>query len=516
MSRLRALGHAFDFRETFRELWFSCVYMLRNWRGKETDRNARRLNVKAEIFGQRHDSGSRSRSRHRAEKKGGRDLSFDPVLKNSEKQETLPLAVAVDVEEQVHVNMERQWLGTGDDYIYGIGFSRRERSAGLADQIDEELSQRGITNSILRATDNKTARKNSLTTGDVPAHRKQRSWWQNIYRRLSRSSHDDVWEKQALTADFSANEISNDADKKQWSPDSPTPGIVLPTLAERSESVTSSRRNDFAAVTPSSMSHDPVLTRLFNSSVPGKTISGSEASGPSSQTHPTSHGHHVRLMAPAQAIPSEEWRASVRRPYITKAEDDQNNSRGQIAWMGRKKPTSSSKHRMSTPSGYQAPRGIVPINEATNDYDPRQHTPEIHRSHRRERADHGGNSSKDRHTQKSAGLQRSEQHRVAPIMPPLLGSPEPVGESGTLGPGTNSSGLAESSRRNSKVDARTSSSAYPAPFDPMADLTRSVAKDGPYAYVSRIGSGPSSSPAPDWETSASLANDKPWSGPRTS
>lgn len=51
----------------------------------------------------------------------------------------------ITVNQQVEVDVagERQWLGLGDDYGYGLGYFRRERSEGLSVQIEKELQQRG-------------------------------------------------------------------------------------------------------------------------------------------------------------------------------------------------------------------------------------------------------------------------------------------------------------------------------------------------------------------------------------
>ena len=56
--------------------------------------------------------------------------------------------VTVEVEREVRVGEERQWLGVGDDYVYGLGYQTkrlRERSEGLEEQIEKELSKRGYT-----------------------------------------------------------------------------------------------------------------------------------------------------------------------------------------------------------------------------------------------------------------------------------------------------------------------------------------------------------------------------------
>lgn len=56
--------------------------------------------------------------------------------------------VAVEIKEEVDVDVggERQWLGVGDNYAYGLGYaSRREKSDGLGEAIAKELEKRGVT-----------------------------------------------------------------------------------------------------------------------------------------------------------------------------------------------------------------------------------------------------------------------------------------------------------------------------------------------------------------------------------
>jgi hypothetical protein len=53
--------------------------------------------------------------------------------------------VEVQVVESVDVDVagEQQWLGLGDDYVYGLGYARREKSEALGLQIEKELQKRG-------------------------------------------------------------------------------------------------------------------------------------------------------------------------------------------------------------------------------------------------------------------------------------------------------------------------------------------------------------------------------------
>lgn len=61
-------------------------------------------------------------------------------------EEKAALSVRVAVEETMHIGEERQWLGVGDDYAYGLeDHTRRqkEKSDGLGEQIEQELATRG-------------------------------------------------------------------------------------------------------------------------------------------------------------------------------------------------------------------------------------------------------------------------------------------------------------------------------------------------------------------------------------
>lgn len=90
------------------------------------DINANRLGHYESAFGKARPSGL-----------SGRELS----RRNEEKDyPTLPAAY-IDVERTVDIEGERQWLGVGNDYGYGI---HREKSDGLEEQIERELERRGF------------------------------------------------------------------------------------------------------------------------------------------------------------------------------------------------------------------------------------------------------------------------------------------------------------------------------------------------------------------------------------
>ncbi|RDB24739.1 hypothetical protein Hypma_007940 [Hypsizygus marmoreus] len=163
--RLRSLGHAMDFRETFREIWVGWIYILDKMRGKEPthDLGARRIAHYEEAFG-----------RPRASR-----LAQDSDIGKGDEKRTATLpGVEVEVGEVVDAGEERQWLGLGDNYGYGLGYIKREKSDGLQVQIERELERRGYMTNIPGET---------LAPDADPgqSQRRQPSWWRKIYNRLS-------------------------------------------------------------------------------------------------------------------------------------------------------------------------------------------------------------------------------------------------------------------------------------------------------------------------------------------
>ena len=62
-----------------------------------------------------------------------------------EKSSVRAVEVKKEVEVDVDVGGERQWLGLGDDYAYGLKYAiRREKSVGLGEAIEKELDKRGV------------------------------------------------------------------------------------------------------------------------------------------------------------------------------------------------------------------------------------------------------------------------------------------------------------------------------------------------------------------------------------
>ncbi|KAL1944940.1 hypothetical protein VTO73DRAFT_2560 [Trametes versicolor] len=175
--RWRSLAHAMSFKETGREIWAGLVYMVHRSRGRETDPQARREAALEDVFG---------RSRIAIHREANMSASGKP-MRPPEKE----LSVSVDVEKEVHVNDERQWLGVGDDYIYGLGYQakpRREKSDGLEEQIDRELAKRGYT---LRNKHASSAQYSPVVDAEAAGHgQRQTSWWRRVYNRLSQSGPD--------------------------------------------------------------------------------------------------------------------------------------------------------------------------------------------------------------------------------------------------------------------------------------------------------------------------------------
>jgi hypothetical protein len=134
--RLRSLGNVLDFRETFREIWIGCIYLWDKMRGREPspDFGVRRAAHYEGAFG-RPRPGNFARP---SPSKAGKKIQ---KLKPAEPQH--PFTVEREVE--VDVGGERQWLGNGDDYAYGLGYFRRERSEAFSVQVEKELQKRGYS-----------------------------------------------------------------------------------------------------------------------------------------------------------------------------------------------------------------------------------------------------------------------------------------------------------------------------------------------------------------------------------
>lgn len=121
-----------NFAETGRELWAGTVYMLHKYRGREVDSQARRQAALENVFGHSRFAITRE--------------ADAPASRVNVSEKNAGAGVTVHVEKEVRVGEERQWLGVGDNYIYGLDYQskpQRERSEGLELQIEKELARRG-------------------------------------------------------------------------------------------------------------------------------------------------------------------------------------------------------------------------------------------------------------------------------------------------------------------------------------------------------------------------------------
>ncbi|TBU60568.1 organic solute transporter Ostalpha-domain-containing protein [Dichomitus squalens] len=175
--RFRSLVHAMSFKETGREIWAGWIYMVRRSRGHEVDTQARREAVLEDVFG---------RSRIAIYREANGSASGPGKLNSAPEKD---LSVTVQVEKEVRVGDERQWLGVGDDYVYGLGYQakrQRERSEGLESQIEKELARRGYT---LQGSGG-GAYSPIIDAEAAPTQGHQRgqaSWWRRVYDRLSQT-----------------------------------------------------------------------------------------------------------------------------------------------------------------------------------------------------------------------------------------------------------------------------------------------------------------------------------------
>ncbi|TRM61916.1 organic solute transporter Ostalpha-domain-containing protein [Schizophyllum amplum] len=185
--RLRSLGHAFDFRETLREIWVGWKYMWQKMHGREPklDVPAKRQTYYESIFGRPriadipapsgNVSGDKKQPPSPVPEKRSRGVYQDGA--------TLPNVQPDDLHDDLG-SAERQWLGDGDSQKYGlnVGYLQREPSEGLEKQIEKELLRRGYTDHI--------PGRGHIGAYRDSDHRQQRSWWRSIYHRVSQTGQD--------------------------------------------------------------------------------------------------------------------------------------------------------------------------------------------------------------------------------------------------------------------------------------------------------------------------------------
>ncbi|TCD62535.1 hypothetical protein EIP91_006762 [Steccherinum ochraceum] len=211
--RWRSLVHAMNFAETFRELWAGAIYMFNRYRGRENDMQARRDAALEGVFG---------RSRYEIAQKQQKRSQYDEKTQGS-------VAVSVDVDEVVHVGEERQWLGAGDSYAYGLKYqSRKEKSDSLGTQIERELEMRGYTRPERSKNGYSYNPIGNLDLDPAPRgqnqrhSRGQRSWWRNAFARISQSGSEPVYDDEDIAAATAARQSNRRASwirrSRQFSP----------------------------------------------------------------------------------------------------------------------------------------------------------------------------------------------------------------------------------------------------------------------------------------------------------
>ncbi|KAL1707785.1 organic solute transporter Ostalpha-domain-containing protein [Schizophyllum commune] len=187
--RLRSLGHAFDFRETARELWVGTKYMWQKARGREPklDRPAKRQTYYESVFGRprivdlpapvEKENNTRGVGKDKS-MRAGREKDAAYV---EEAKATLPNVTLEDA-----LDEERQWLGGGNAHQYDlhVGYLQRERSEGFEKQFERELTRRGYIDRTY------TPYNVADPSGAPSGHHQERSWWRNVYNRISQTGHE--------------------------------------------------------------------------------------------------------------------------------------------------------------------------------------------------------------------------------------------------------------------------------------------------------------------------------------
>ncbi|EIN06704.1 DUF300-domain-containing protein [Punctularia strigosozonata HHB-11173 SS5] len=176
--RLKSLGHALDFRETWREIRDGAVYMVHRWRGVETDQAARRTMHLQEAFG--HNRARLTKADVGAPVPG----TFEKVTGRRDTHNAERVRGAVDSDADMMVSEgRRRWLDAG----------RREKSEGLEAEIERELQKKGY--SIRGRRDTPSGQYGRLPAVDDDDQQNQqghgsrkRSFWRSIYDRISQTN----------------------------------------------------------------------------------------------------------------------------------------------------------------------------------------------------------------------------------------------------------------------------------------------------------------------------------------
>ncbi|KAJ7209681.1 organic solute transporter Ostalpha-domain-containing protein, partial [Mycena pura] len=187
--RLRSLGHAFDFRETFREIRVGWIYILDKMHGREPkpDIGARRI------------------------------AHFESAFERP-RPSNLPTSKALD--ETGQNDVEKGLLspsGTPREYVEHTpwlrlpDYRRREKSEGLEAQIQNELELRGYGSNI----PGRGHIGPPPNVDSAPGHKTQRSWWRSMYSRVSQSANEAEDEEQ-LTCEPSRRRKSQSKTRQRF------------------------------------------------------------------------------------------------------------------------------------------------------------------------------------------------------------------------------------------------------------------------------------------------------------
>ncbi|KAF7362163.1 hypothetical protein MVEN_00562400 [Mycena venus] len=175
-------GHAFDFRETFREISAGWVYIMDRMRGREPtpDRGARRIAHYETVF----------------ERPRQANLPTNKGLGETDAEKGLLSPSRVQLETPPWLELPRH--------------NRREKSEALEVQIEKELERRGYGSHIPGRGHIGPAREADEALG----HKPQRSWWRSVYSRVSQSGPEPE-DEQRLTPQPSKQRKSKSKSKSR-------------------------------------------------------------------------------------------------------------------------------------------------------------------------------------------------------------------------------------------------------------------------------------------------------------
>ncbi|KAF9476348.1 DUF300-domain-containing protein [Pholiota conissans] len=227
----RSLGHAMDFRETFREIWVGCIYMFDSMRGKEATPDfgvIREVHYNSAFGRRRLTQATIQQPRILDPPVGAADLTLPPIR------------IAVDQEVEVVINGKREWLLL--EKLEKREIPIGERDEGLQEQIDRELASRGYAR-----PDETSIYRDDFTNRTDGQGAKQRSWWRRVYDRISQTEREHEEDEQEplqqthrMRSRFrsqrhrSSTQCMDDTDHRDID-DQPSQGILYPSKQRPSQ-----------------------------------------------------------------------------------------------------------------------------------------------------------------------------------------------------------------------------------------------------------------------------------------